>query len=118
MNEEQRIDYGSIHIHKKALADIVAAVIEETEGVFLAPDNAFERFLRIFVPEKHFAIAVSIDRDNDVTIEARICVRLGLNIPEVSRSVQEIIRETVEKMTDIQVKDVHVNVQGIKGGVA
>ncbi len=116
MNEEQRIDYGSIHIHKKALADIVAAVIEETEGTSLAPDNTFERFLRIFIPEKHFAIRVLIDRDNDVTIEARVCVRLGLNIPEASRLLQEVIRDTIEKMTDIEVKDVHVNVQGIKGG--
>jgi len=48
MREEQRIDYGSIHIHKKALGDIVAAVIEETEGMSLAPDNVAQRFLRFF----------------------------------------------------------------------
>ncbi|MFA6378552.1 MAG: Asp23/Gls24 family envelope stress response protein [Candidatus Omnitrophota bacterium] len=116
MREEQRIDYGSIHIHKKALADIVAAVIEETDGMSLALDNVAQRFLKIFFPAKHFAISILIDRDNDVSVEARICVRLGLNIPEVSRLLQEAIRETVEKTTDIQLKDVHINIQGIKGG--
>lgn len=116
MQDEQKIDYGSIHIHKKALADIAAAIVEEAEGLSLAPDNVFERFLKIFTPEQHFAIKVFIDRDNDVSIEARICVRLGLNIPEVSRLLQETIRETVEKMTDIQLKDIHINIQGIKGG--
>jgi len=116
MREEQRIDYGSVHIHKKALADIVASVIQETDGMFLAPDNAGQRFLKIFIPERHFAISVFIDRDNDVSVEARICVRLGLNIPEVSRQLQEIIRDTVEKTTDIQLKDIHINIQGIKGG--
>lgn len=118
MNQEQRIDYGSIHIHKKALADIVAAVVEEAEGTSLAPDNVVQRFLKIFIPEKNFSIVVSIDRDNEVSVEARVCVRLGLNIPEISRSLQEVIRDTVEKMTDIQVKDVHINIQGIKGGAA
>jgi uncharacterized alkaline shock family protein YloU len=116
MREEQRIDYGSIHIHKKALADIVASVIEETDGMSLAPDNVGQRFLKIFTPTKHFAISVFIDRDNEVSVEARICVRLGLNIPEASRLLQEVIRETVEKTTDIQLKDVHINIQGIKGG--
>ncbi|MCX5681711.1 MAG: Asp23/Gls24 family envelope stress response protein [Candidatus Omnitrophica bacterium] len=118
MHDEQRIDYGSIHIHKKALADIAAAIINETEGMSLAPDNAFQRFLRIFSPERHFAVVVSIDRDNEVSVEARICIRLGFNIPEVSRLLQETIRETVEKMTDIQLKDIHINIQGIKGGAA
>jgi uncharacterized alkaline shock family protein YloU len=115
MKDEQEIDYGSIHIHKKALADIVAAVIEEAEGISLASDTVAQRFLKIFTPEKHFAIKVLIDRDNDVSVEARVCIRLGLNIPDASRVLQETIRETVEKMTDIQLKDVHVNVQGIKG---
>ena len=116
MREEERIDYGSIHIHKKALADIVASVVEDTEGMSLAPDNVAQRFLKIFVPYKHFAISVFIDRDNDVSVEARVCVRLGLNIPEASRLLQEAIRETVEKTTDIQLKDIHINIQGIKGG--
>lgn len=117
MREEQRIDYGSIHIHKRALADIVASVIQETEGMSLAADNVGQRFLKTFIPQKHFAIHVSIDRDNEVSVEARVCVRLGLNIPEASRYLQEAIRETVEKMTDIQLKDIHINIQGIKGGV-
>ena len=116
MKDEQKIDYGSIHIHKEALADIAAAIVEEAEGMSLAPDNVLERFLKIFTPERHFAIKVFIDRDNEVSIEACICVRLGLNIPEVSRLLQETIRETVEKMTDIQLKDIHINIQGIKGG--
>jgi len=51
-------------------------------------------------------------------MEVRICIRLGFNIPEVSRLLQETIRETVEKMTDIQLKDIHINIQGIKGGAA
>ncbi len=118
MREEQRIDYGSIHIHKKALADIVATVIEETEGMSLASDNVVQRFLKIFVPTKHFAISVFIDRDNEVSVEARICVRIGLNIPEASRLLQEVIRETIEKTTDIELKDIHINIQGIKGGVS
>ncbi|HOD12419.1 MAG TPA: Asp23/Gls24 family envelope stress response protein [Candidatus Omnitrophota bacterium] len=117
MREEQKIDYGSIHIHKRALADIVASVVQETEGMSLAADHLGQRFLKLFAPQKNFAIDVKIDRDNEVSVEARVCARLGINIPEASRYLQEAIRDTVERMTDIQLKDIHINIQGIKGGI-
>ncbi|MDP8265550.1 MAG: Asp23/Gls24 family envelope stress response protein [Candidatus Aceula meridiana] len=116
MREEQKVDYGSIQIHKKVLADIVLSVIHETDGVTLAPQSLFSNLLKVLGRRIYSGIVVSIDKDNDVCIEVRICVRYGVNIPDVSRHLQDTIRDSVEKTTDINLKDVHINIQGIEGG--
>ena len=116
MREEQKVDYGSIQIHKKVLADIVLSVIHETDGVTLAPQSLFSNLLKVLGRRIYSGIVVSIDKDNDVCIEVRICVRYGVNIPDVSRHLQVTIGDSVEKTTDINLKDVHINIQGIEGG--
>lgn len=116
MREEQKVDYGSIQIHKKVLSDIVLSVIQETEGVVLAPQSISSYFSKIFGRKNYSGITVMIDKDNEVSMEVRICIRFGMNIPEASRQLQDVIRESVEKTTDIHLKDIHINIQGIEGG--
>lgn len=117
MREEQKVDYGSIQIHKKVLSDIVLSVIQETEGVVLAPQSVSFYLSRVFGKKNYSGINVVIDKENEVSIEVRICVRFGMNIPEASRQLQDVIRDSIEKTTDIHLKDIHINIQGIEGGI-
>jgi uncharacterized alkaline shock family protein YloU len=116
MRENQKLDDGSIQIHKKVLADIILSVVRETDGVRLVNQSFLSKFARLLKRNIFSGISVFIDKENDVSIEASISVRYGVNIPDISRQLQESIREAIEKTTDIQLKDVHINVQQIEGG--
>ena len=55
---------------------------------------------------------------NAVALEVRVRIRYGLNIPDTAQHVQEVIREKFEQLTDIDLREVNVNVQGIEKGAA
>ncbi len=116
MSEENKINFGSIQIHKKVLADIASTAIEEIDGVHLR-DAEFSSFFRnLFNRQSSSGVRVSVDSDNQVSIEVKITVKYGLNIPDIAGQVQEKIRTNVERTADVMLKDVHVNIQGIERG--
>ena len=116
MIPQNKIDLGSIQIHKKVIADIAAAALGDIDGVYLAPKNFANQMLELFVPRNSPGIMVAVDKNNQVTIEMKVCVRYGLNIPDIARQVQDVIRLAVERTTDVHLREVNVNVQGIERG--
>lgn len=116
--DENRVGFGSVHIHKEALADISLSAISEIEGVHLIPDGIVDRLLRFLGKNNYAGIIVRISKEGQITIEVKIQVRYGINIPEIAARVQETIKTAIEKMADVEVKDVHVNIQGIERGVS
>lgn len=117
MLEENRFDFGVIRIHKKVLEDITRAALAEVKGVQIASPARWQEFVTEWSGFKGFSgIQVVIDKAHQVTIDVDIAVSYGLNIPEVSRIVQETIKNAVEKAADVDLKDVNVNVQGIERG--
>jgi len=59
---------------------------------------------------------VIIDRNNQVTIEVKVNIRYGMNIPDIARFTQDSVRDAIERTVDIDLKDVNVNIQGIERG--
>ena len=116
MIEENNVDFGSIQVHKEAIADITVSAISEIEGVSLVPRGPRDRMLEFFGKKRYSGIKVNIDKDNQVSIYVNVLIRYGANIPTVGRHVQETVRDAVERITDINLKDVHVNVCGIERG--
>ncbi|MCK5214942.1 MAG: Asp23/Gls24 family envelope stress response protein [Candidatus Omnitrophica bacterium] len=116
MREKDNVDLGFIKIHKKVIAEIVNAVIDEFEGVGPV-EKDFAGNLKDILGDKNFpGTRIIVDRNNKVAIDVKIKVQYGLNIPEVARSTQEAIRKAVEKTVDVDLKNVNVNVQGIERG--
>ena len=116
MIPQNKIDLGSIQIHKKVIADIAAAALGEIDGVYLAPKNFANQMLELFVIRNFPGIIVAVDKNNQVTIEMKVFVRYGLNIPDIARQVQDVVRLAVERATDVHLREVNVNVQGIERG--
>ena len=116
MTEERQIDFGSIQIHKKVLADIVLSVIDGMENVSLIESDLLSRLTKLCGRSVYPGISVIIDKDNEVTIEVRITVRYGMHISDIARQVQDKIRTDVEKIADVNLKDINVNIQGIERG--
>jgi len=117
MVEESKVDLGSIQIHKKVIADIAVAALEEIDGVHLA--NRLEWFGAVcdLAGYKYFPnILVTVSKDNQVSIEIKVKVRYGINMSDVAGKVQDVVRTAVERTADINLRDVNVNIQGIERG--
>jgi uncharacterized alkaline shock family protein YloU len=62
------------------------------------------------------AINVEISKNEEVKMDIPVVVKYGYNIPEIAGKIQENIRNNVEKMTSLSVKDININVQGVERG--
>lgn len=117
MKELNRVDMGSIKIHKKVLADITASVVKEVDGVSLMPKTLLHTVGDYLGWAQQPGIRVDVDAQNQVTIEVKVFVRYGQNIPDLARHTQDMIRGMIEQTVDVDLKDVHLSVQGIERGV-
>jgi uncharacterized alkaline shock family protein YloU len=116
MKEASKIDMGSIKVHKKVVAEIVASALSDVGGVSLVKQG-LTGWLVSFVGEKaNPGISVYVDKNNQVIVEVKILIRYGLNIPETARQVQDTVRQAIERTVDIDLKDVNVIIQGIERG--
>lgn len=116
MSEENQVDFGGIKIHKKAIAEIVLSSIRDIEGVTLLKQDFVGSLLELAGTRHYPGITVSIDKSNQVSIEIKMRVRFGLNVQEVARQVQDIVKAAIERTVDIDIKDVHVVIYGIERG--
>lgn len=114
MRKWNRVDMGTITIHKKVIADIVAAAINEVPGVSLLTKDPWANFKEILGWLSVPGVVVSITENNQVTIEVRVIIRYGINLPDAARQTQDAVRAAIEKTVDIDLKDVNVSIQGIE----
>ena len=112
--EESNVEFGSVQIHKKAIADIAFSAISHIEDITLVPVAFPDRMLEFFGKKSYSGINVSIDKDNQVSIRVKILVKYGADIAEMARRTQEAIRQGIESMTDINLKNINVDIRGVQ----
>jgi uncharacterized alkaline shock family protein YloU len=116
MSDVNKIDLGSIKVHKKVLAEIAMSAVNDVNGVSLSRKH-FSGLLGSLMKNRDYSgITVIVDKNNQVSVEVKVNVLYGLNIPDVARETQDAIREAIERTVDIDLKDVNVNIQGIERG--
>ena len=115
-DENNNIEFGNIHVHREAIADLASSALSEIEGVGLIPTHPKDRFLEFFGKKRYSGIKISIDKDGQVTINVKVIVKYGTNIPTVGHQIQEAVRSAIERTADINIKDINVNVCGIERG--
>lgn len=116
MKQPYEIDLGIVHIHKKVVADIVASAVADVEGISLIPKNFAESCSELLGNNVSPGITVNVDENNDVSVEIKVIVRYGLNIPDIGRHIQDVVRSVVQKTADISLKEINVNIHGIERG--
>jgi uncharacterized alkaline shock family protein YloU len=112
--EESRTDLGMIRIHKNVIASVASLASTEIEGVKRIGGDLKSGVLALMSKKTYFAIKVEIDKNEDVKVEIPLIIRYGFNIPDVANKVQESVRRGLEKMTNLSIKDININVQGIE----
>jgi len=114
--DESRTDLGTIQIHKKVIASIAAIAATEIEGVKRVGGNLKSGILELVGKKTSYAINVDISKNDEVRVEIPLVIKYGYNIPEIANKVQENVRNGLEKMTNLSIKDININVQGIERG--
>lgn len=116
MRTSDKLDLGSVQIHKKVLAEIIATAMTDVKGVRLSPQTVGGKLFEIFGKKNFPGVEIRSKEEGDVSLQLNILVQYGVNIPDIARQVQDVVRSAVEKTADISLKEINVNIQGIERG--
>jgi len=112
--EESHTDLGAIKIHKNVIASISALASVEIQGVKKIGGDFKTAFMELLGKKTSGGIEVDINKNEEVKVKIPIIIEYGFNIPEVAAKVQENVRQALEKMTTLSIRDIDINVQGIE----
>lgn len=114
--EESRTDLGTIRIHKNVIASIASLAALEVEGVKRIGSNLKSSFLELLGQKTLSSIKVDFNKNEEVKLEVPLVIKYGSNIPDIASKVQENVRGALEKMTNLSIRDIDINIQGIERG--
>ncbi|MFA4854138.1 MAG: Asp23/Gls24 family envelope stress response protein [Candidatus Omnitrophota bacterium] len=115
-SEESRNELGVVRIHKNVIASISSIAAIEIEGVKRVGRDLKSGLLELLGQKSLSAIKVDISRNEEVRVDIPLIIKYGYNIPDIASRVQENVRVALEKMSNLSIKDINVNVQGIERG--
>ena len=114
--DESRNELGMVKIHKNVIASIASIAAIEIEGVKKVGWDIKNGLLELLGQKSFSAIKVDISRNEEVKVEVPLIIKYGYNIPDVASKVQENVRQALEKMSNLCIRDINVFVQGIERG--
>lgn len=104
---------GVIQIADQVVAVIAGIAANEVPGVSTMASGLYEDLTKK-ISRKTAARGVDVSIVEDETIiDLRITVRFGVRIDRACRMVQEKVKEEVEGLTGLIVREVNVRVEGI-----
>lgn len=105
--------YGSIRISEDAIAGIVSMVVAQIKGIS-GMSGSMTSGLTEMLGKKNLTKGVKVELNNqDIVIALSIFVEYGVKIPKLALEIQSQVRNSIQTMTGLQVKEVNINVQGI-----
>jgi uncharacterized alkaline shock family protein YloU len=116
MTQASKAQLGSVQIEKKVIAEIIASAVSQIEGVSLRRRNLAERLMEALGQKKYPGINIKVGGNDEVSLELKVFVCYGMNIPSVAQEVQNCVKSTVEKTIDLTLKDININIYGIERG--
>ncbi|MGE5197690.1 MAG: Asp23/Gls24 family envelope stress response protein [Deltaproteobacteria bacterium] len=114
--EESRTELGTIRIHRNVVASIAAIAAGEIEGVKRVGGDLKSGIMELIGKKSLASIKVDTDKNGEVNLEIPLIIKYEYNIPDIASRVQENVRQALEKMTSLAVKDININVRGIEKG--
>lgn len=109
-------ELGEVKIHENVIASLVRRSALSVEGVSRLAGNSLVDSIAEVVGSRRMqsrAITIELGDDNRASIEIKLNLKFGFNIPEVAAKVQKAVIENVEKVTGMTVTRVGVVFQDI-----
>ena len=117
MNRDgSRNELGVLRIHKNVISSISSIAATEIEGVKRVGRGLKNGLLELLERNFFSSIKVEFTKNEEVKIQIPLIIKYGYNIPEIANRVQENVRLALEKMSNLSIKEINVNVQGIERG--
>jgi len=104
---------GTVKISTDAIAAIASLTAQKVNGVAGLHRGALSVLLETLGRKNEHAGVKAMIGDKEVWLELLINVKYGVEISEVAVKVQDKVREAVESMTGLTVREVNVSVRGI-----
>ena len=113
INDNDNKEYGNVKISDDVVAIIAGVAATEIPGVTSMSGGITGGFSEM-LGMKNLSKGVKVElKDNDVVIDLFITVEYGKNISEIGKNVQQNVKNSVETMTELNVVEVNVNIQGV-----
>ena len=107
---------GEIKIADDVVVAIASIAAQEVDGVGRTPLGLGKTIMG-YVGFKANEKSVKVDvADGIVRVDLTINIKYGQSIPEVSKRVQEKVKNAIETMTGLSVADVNIKVAGLDMG--
>ncbi len=118
MEEKDLINQSgdSVKISEEVIAVITGIATSETEGVVSAGTGGIASgWAELISGKKSSSKGIKIEMAEDgISVEISLIVKYGVNIPEVAANVQVNVKNSIEEMTGLSVKNIDVKISGIR----
>ncbi len=105
---------GTAQISESVLAVIAAIAAADIDGVAsIKGDMDRKQISRSDIRAISKVSKVRID-ENSMKVQLVLNIKYGYSIPDVSRAVQEKVKENLENMTGIKVDSVHISIADVQ----
>lgn len=111
---ETKKDVGEIKIANEVVLVIAAQALCDIKGIQLATSVAEGIVDKLVKKSSQRGVRIYLNEETKkADIDVHININYGVNIPEISWSVQEAVKKNVEIMTDLSIDKVNVFVDGV-----
>ena len=108
------VNNANIKISKDVLLSIAAKAISSIEGVELSNTGSG---IADIINRKNISKGIKVEiKDSDVTIDLFISVKYGYKVNEVGYDIQNKVKDSIEQMTDLNVKEINVHIENLITG--
>ena len=113
MNSQNRTDKGSIRISEEVVAIIAGIAATNVEGV-AGMSGGIAGGIAQLLGRNSLAKGVKVSiNQGEAVIDIFVIVNFGVRIPVTAFNIQEKVKNSVESLTNICVKEANVHVQGV-----
>lgn len=112
INHQEETSLGKIQIAPQVIEIIAKHSTIDVDGV--ASLNGRFELTDLFGKNKTAAKGVRVEiADSEIVVNISIIIKNGYRIPELADRIQESVKSSVETMTDLNVVEVNVYIDGI-----
>jgi len=108
-------EQGLVKITAEAIASIAAIAAKQVNGVAGLATDLGDGVAKILGKKSTTAGVKVVLLDKEVDLTLNLVLDYGADIAEVAGEVQRNVGKGVEEMTNLIVREVNVNIKGVKG---
>ena len=107
------IDNGAVKISNDVISTIASTAAMEVEGV-VGMNNNLAGGISELLGKKNYGKGVKTEvNGNEVSLELHLNLAYGAKLNLVGQEVQNKVKDAIETMTDLSVKNIDVHIQGV-----